>query len=303
MQEGAVVRRIAAPAGPTRRRSSPSARRAEAGRALFVGLATDDPEVRLLNRLTLGVAVAAPPGAPPPVPAGGVAPLPVPPPPLLRWELLDGGVLEAARGVARRDGRPRAQRRDRARAAARAGGRAACRAGTDAAALAAPAASSSAAIRSRPSLRAILLNVAPAIAARTIRDEALELVPDTAGRQYRVAQAPVLPRSLCVEVDEGSAPGATRRPTASADGGAAGAALGAGRRASPMPGPEDRACTCSIRPPACCSSATACTAPPCRRASATCARSSYQVGGGAAGRGRGRRRSPRRSRPRRSSPA
>jgi predicted phage baseplate assembly protein len=57
-----------------------------------------------------------------------------------------------------------------------------------------------------PSLRAIVLNVAPAVAARTLRDEALEPVPGSRNRQFRLAQTPVLPDSLVVEVDEGAAP-------------------------------------------------------------------------------------------------
>src|SRR5207244_13622542 len=89
-QEDGVIRRIPIPSGSDAPPFEPFGRRAEAGRALYIGLSTDTPEVRLQNRLTLGIAVFAPPGAPPPIPAGGVAPLPVPPPPFLRWVLLDG---------------------------------------------------------------------------------------------------------------------------------------------------------------------------------------------------------------------
>jgi predicted phage baseplate assembly protein len=206
VQEGTAVHRIAIPSGADAPPFEPFGRRAEAGRALYLGLATENPEARLLNRLTLGIAVAAPPGAPPPVPAGGVTPLPIPPPPTLRWELLDGatwkplevaldetgglvrsGVIELELPRSWRPGRP-----------ARLAGDAQLRwlrlsilFGRYA---------------EPPSLRMILLNVAPAIAARTIRDEALEPVPGSEGRQFRVSQVPVLPGSLIVEVDEGAAP-------------------------------------------------------------------------------------------------
>src|SRR5262249_18326320 len=149
---------------------------ADAGRALYLGLATENPDARPEDRLALGIMVAAAPGAPPPVPAGGVAPLPVPPPPLLRWELLDGsswqplevaldetgglvrsGVIEVQLPRSWRTGRP-------------------------------PQLAGTASLRwlrlkilygrypAPPSLRMILLNVVPALAARTIRDEALEPV-------------------------------------------------------------------------------------------------------------------------------
>jgi predicted phage baseplate assembly protein len=205
VQEGAVIRRVAIPASADAPPFEPFGRRAETGRALYLGLATQDPDAKILDRLTLGIAVAAPPGAPPPVGAGGVAPLPVPPPPLLRWELLDGGLwtpLEVAldqTGGLVRSGvieleLPRSWRPGR---------------------FPHPTDDPLRWLRLEilfgrypepPSLRAILLNVAPAIAARTIRDEALDPVPGSNGRQFRLAQTPVLPDSLFVEVDEGAAP-------------------------------------------------------------------------------------------------
>ncbi len=205
VQENGVIRRIPVPSSEEDPPFEPFGRRAEAGRALYIGLATDNPDARLLNRLTLGISVYAPPGAPPPVPAGGISPLPVPPPPLLRWELLDGALwkpievaLDQTGGLVRsgvielelpgswrpgtlprRSGPPMRWLRFSILY-----GR----------------------YTEAPSLRAIFINVAPAVAARTIRDEALEPVPGTSGRQYRLSQTPVIPASLNIEVDEGAAP-------------------------------------------------------------------------------------------------
>jgi predicted phage baseplate assembly protein len=235
--ENAVIRRIAIPDGPDAAPFEPFGRRAEAGRALYLGLATDDPTARILNRLTLGVAVAAAPGAPPPVPAGGIAPLPVPAPPFLQWELLDGGIwkpLEVAldqTGGLVRSGvieieLPRSWRAailPRLSDASLRWLRLTIRYGR---------------YPEPPSLKSILLNVAPAIAARTLRDEALEPVPGSSGRRFQLSQTPVLPQTLIIEVDEGSAPGpllpADEAPTASPT-----------RRWTPVPsladaGPDDR---------------------------------------------------------------
>src|SRR5262249_53270748 len=54
-----------------------------------------------------------------------------------------------------------------------------------------------------PKLSFVKINVARAIAARTIRDEVLEPVPNSRGRQWRLSQTPILPDSLILEVDEG----------------------------------------------------------------------------------------------------
>lgn len=205
VQEEGVIRRIPVPAGSDAPPFEPFGRRAEAGRALYIGLATENPEARLLNRLTLGIAVFAPPGTPPPVSAGGVSPLPIPPPPFLRWELLDGGLWKPLEVAVDQTGR-----------LVRSGVieielPATWRPGTLPRRTGPPLRWLRFSIlygryAEAPSLRTILLNVAPAIAARTIRDEALEAVPGTNGQQYRLSQTPVLPRSLIVEIDEGAAP-------------------------------------------------------------------------------------------------
>ena len=170
------------------------------GSALWIGLAGD---VVPGPTLSLGIRVTAPPGAPPPVPAGGVMPLPVPPPPTLRWEVLDGTsptpadvVIDETGGLLRsgvvelqlprrwRLGRPEGLAGEQPLRWLR--------------------------LRivhgqypASPQLSFVKLNVTRALAARTIRDEVLEPVPNTDGRRWRLSQTPILPDSLILEVDEG----------------------------------------------------------------------------------------------------
>jgi predicted phage baseplate assembly protein len=66
-----------------------------------------------------------------------------------------------------------------------------------------------------PALAFIELNAVTALAARTVRGEILDYVPDTDGRRMRVAQRPVQPGSLLLTVDEGAigaGPGAGAQP-------------------------------------------------------------------------------------------
>jgi predicted phage baseplate assembly protein len=172
---------------------------AETGRALWIGLAGDAP---LGPKLALGFGVWAPPGAPPPVAAGGVVDLPVPPGPLLQWHLLDGatlqplealfdetdglghtGVIELALPRVWRSGTPPGSGAPRLRW---------LRLGVAAGRYGAP-----------PRLQSLLLNCVPATAAVTIRDEVLEPI-DPDGRSYRLARRPVLPRTVILAVDEGA---------------------------------------------------------------------------------------------------
>jgi len=55
-----------------------------------------------------------------------------------------------------------------------------------------------------PALSFIELNAVTALAARTVRGEVLDYVPDSDGRRMRVTQRPVLPGSLQLTVDEGA---------------------------------------------------------------------------------------------------
>jgi predicted phage baseplate assembly protein len=179
----------------------PFGREAKLGTALWIGLAGD---VAPGPTLTFGIAVTAPPGEPPPVPAGGVAPLPVAPPPFLQWEVLGARGLEPAELVL-----------DETGALARGG---IIELGVPAAwpAQRPPELAGTAPLRwlrvrivsgrfvRPPSVDLWRLNCVAATAARTVRNEALEPVPDSGGRRFRVSQIPVLPGTLDLVVDEGN---------------------------------------------------------------------------------------------------
>jgi len=173
------------------------------GRALFLGLAG---AVAPTNFLSLGIGIASVAGTPPPVSSGGIEPIPVAVAPLLRWEILDGASYEAVEvvrdetgGLYRsgivelslprrwRPGRPEGLE-DKVDANLRW-------------------------LRLRivynqfaasPRFSFVKLNMTRAVAAQTIRDEILEPVPDSQGRQLRLTQTPVIPGSLILEVDDGN---------------------------------------------------------------------------------------------------
>lgn len=175
------------------------------GSALWVGLALDPAVVAPSPSLSLGLVAAAPAAAPPPAASGGVAPLPLLPPPLLRWELLDGGrrvplgLLRDETGSLRQTGVVELRLPSSWRPGRPPGG---------------PGLPELLWLRvelvqgryvSPPSLGAVRLNVARATAVRTIRDEVLERSPSQPGdglTRMRVIQVPVLPGSLVVEVED-----------------------------------------------------------------------------------------------------
>ncbi|MDQ1707810.1 MAG: hypothetical protein QOJ88_1021 [Pyrinomonadaceae bacterium] len=177
----------------------PFGSRPEPGRALFIGLAG---EVAPAPRISLGIRVAAPPGAPPPLAVGGVAPLPVTYAPQLEWSVLDGtafvpaeisfdetgglthsGVVELRLPPQWRVGRPRGLTGKPLRWL-----RLAIVSGT---------------FSESPALSAIKPNMVPAIAARTLFNEALEPLPQSKNRQMTLSRKPILPDSLLIEIDEG----------------------------------------------------------------------------------------------------
>jgi Baseplate J-like protein len=152
--------------------------------------------------LSLGLGIAPLAGAPPPVPAGGVAPLPVPPGPALVWEILDGAkpvavdVVRDETGGLMRSGIVELALPPQWRA-----GTPAVLAGTK----------STRWLRLRigygrfavaPQLSFIALNVARAIGAQTVRDEVPEPVPKTNGRTLQLSQTPVVADSLVLQVDD-----------------------------------------------------------------------------------------------------
>jgi predicted phage baseplate assembly protein len=171
------------------------------GDAFWLGLAG---ETAPTNSITLGFEAAAMSSVPDPVVSGGAAPPTLLPPPLLRWELLDGtrltrlevvldetaslqqsGVVELRLPKHWRTGRPGI--------------------------LQAPPELRWLRVRivhgsyqKPPQVAAVRLNVVGAEATRTVRDESLERLPadpDDRRVRMRLTQTPVVPGSLEVEVD------------------------------------------------------------------------------------------------------
>jgi len=170
------------------------------GRALFIGLAssiTPGPSI------SIGIRVAAPSGAPPPLPAGGVAPLPIAPGARLEWSILDGSKFVPVEVVIDETGGlihsgsvelqlPRSWRV----------GRPAGLEGTDLLRwLRLEIASGT--FEQEPRLSSIKLNIVRALAIRSIFNEALEPIPSSRNRQMSLSQKPVLPDSLNIDIEEG----------------------------------------------------------------------------------------------------
>jgi predicted phage baseplate assembly protein len=168
------------------------------GAAMLIGLIGDNTPSQTI---TVGIGIEQAAGAPPPVGAGGVAPLPVPGGPALTWELFDGGspvALEVIRdetGGLIRSGLVELALPQRWRPGGPAG---------------LPKVKSQRWLRLRlaygrftdsPKLSFVKINVARALGARTVRDEVLEPVPNSSGRRMRVSQTPVVAGSLQLEID------------------------------------------------------------------------------------------------------
>lgn len=171
------------------------------GRALLVGLSGATAPGPFLS---LGFGMATTGRAPAPAAAGGVEPVAAAAPPALRWEVADagtflpaevvrdetagllrGGVVELRVPRTWRPGPPeglededKSLRWLRVRIAF-------------------------GQYAESPQLSLLRLNVARARAARTIRDEVLEQVAGSGGTQLRLAQTPVIPDTLVLEVDDG----------------------------------------------------------------------------------------------------
>ncbi|HEX6354198.1 putative baseplate assembly protein [Actinophytocola sp.] len=174
------------------------------GNALWLGLAGDASPFPLLS---LGFVVDAAP--PTPAASGGLAPLPLPlpPAPLLRWDVLDGGRFVTAEVVRDGTGGLRASgtvelRLPRTWAP---GNPSAARPGPPMRWLRLQIANGSFA-PPPPVLSGLRLNVVPATAARTFLDEPLEPILDpsttTARRRMRLSQVPILAGSVVIEVDD-----------------------------------------------------------------------------------------------------
>ncbi|WP_043622489.1 putative baseplate assembly protein [Nonomuraea candida] len=171
------------------------------GDALWIGLAG---AANPFPSLSLGFVVAAAPPAP--AESGGLAPPPLPPQPLLRWDVLDGGRFRPAEVVRDETG------------GLRAAGTVELRLPRTWAAGSPPVARPGPALRwlrlqvahgtftvAPPLVTGLRLNMVAATAARTILDEPLEPVRDprqAARRRMRLSQVPILAGSVVIEVDD-----------------------------------------------------------------------------------------------------
>ncbi len=169
-----------------------------AGKAFLIGLTG---EAAPTTRISIAF-LALPADAPPPVSAGSPSPLPEVPTPLLRWELLDGARFEELEVIA-----------DETASLSSAGIVELAlpkqwRPGT------LPGHDAEAPLRwlrvrlinglysATPRFMGVFLNAARAVAATSVRNEALEPVKGGDGKVFRLAQTPVLADSLIIEVDE-----------------------------------------------------------------------------------------------------
>ncbi len=201
VQRGGAVEPIPlGPAGPSRA-FEPFGRDPAPGNALWIGLTgTASP----FPSLSLGLVVAAAP--PNPAASGGVLPLPLPPAPLLRWDVLDGGRFVPAEVELDETGGLRASGTVRLRVPST------WTPGNPPGARPAPPLrwlrlriANGTFTPPAPVLSGLRLNVVGATAARTIRDEPLEPIQDPSTperRRMRLSQVPILAGSVVIEVDD-----------------------------------------------------------------------------------------------------
>ena len=154
-------------------------------------------------RLSITLEIAGTEGAPPPASAGGIGLPPITTVPQLAWEILDGGSPQPAAVVF-----------DETRGLTQSG---TVELGLPNRWLPSPlveGAKPQRWLRLRivqgnyampPLIAAVRINCVTAMAARTVFDEVLQEVPGTQGRDWVVAQTPVLAGSLVLEVNEGGA--------------------------------------------------------------------------------------------------
>ena len=170
------------------------------GRAFYIALSGDVAPTLFLS---LGIGIAAVAGAPPPVSSGGLAPLPVPAAPTLRWEVLNGGSFKPLEVVRDETGGlfrsgvvelrlPRQWQKEKLESS-----------GVEEELRWLRLRIVFGQYKKSPRLSFVKLNMTRAVAARTIRDEVLEHIPNSNNRQMRLSQKPIIPGSLLLEVDDG----------------------------------------------------------------------------------------------------
>ncbi|HYQ66533.1 putative baseplate assembly protein [Actinophytocola sp.] len=188
------------PGGPGRA-FAPFGADPQPGDALWLGLAgTASP----FPALTIGFVVEAAP--PNPAQAGGTAPLPLPPGPLLRWDVLDGGRFVPAEVVRDETGGLRATGTVELRVPRTwTPGRSPARTGPVLRWLRLQVAHGTF-TAAPPLVSGLRLNMVAATAARTVRDEPLAPIQDpsapSARRRMRLSQVPILAGTVVIEVDD-----------------------------------------------------------------------------------------------------
>ncbi len=172
----------------------------KAGSGLWLGL---NSGIEPQPSVTIGIHLSAESGAPPPVATGGLEPIAGLPHPFLRWEFFDGGSFKTAEVIRDETNSLRQSGVVELRSPRR------WRPGT-------PSGMSAdkplrwlrlkvvfGEFTDAPALAFVRLNLAGAVAARTVRNEVLEYIPDSDGRRLRLSQKPVLAGSLQLTVNEG----------------------------------------------------------------------------------------------------
>jgi predicted phage baseplate assembly protein len=177
---------------------APFGEKPEVGDAVLIGLAAL-PNVELNDTLSFGIRIFAAPGSPPPVSSGGVAPVPLPGAPVLRWEALVESQFQPVEVIL-----------DETSSLWRSG----------IVTLRVPPAFVASKhigesplfwLRLRlilgsfdkpPRLSFIRINMARVDAVRTIRDEVLEPIDNPASNRMRLKNTPVVPNQLVIEIEE-----------------------------------------------------------------------------------------------------
>ena len=187
------------PAGPGRP-FPPFGDDPQPGNALWLGLAG---AASPFPSLSLGFVIAA--ASPTPAVSGGLTPLPLPPAPLLRWDVLDGGRFVAAEVIRDETGGLRASGTVELRLPRTwSPGNPPVRRPGPALRWLRLQVAAGMFTTAPPLISGLRLNMVGATAARTILDEPLEPIQDpqpTAQRRMRLSQVPILAGSVVIEVD------------------------------------------------------------------------------------------------------
>jgi predicted phage baseplate assembly protein len=172
----------------------------KAGSALLLGL---NSNIVPQPSISIGIQLSTGSAAPPPVTSGGTEPIAGLPRPFLRWEFFDGGSFDAAEVINDETNNLQQSGVVELRSPKR------WRAGTP------PGVADKKPLRwvrlrlvfgefaDPPLIAFVRLNLVAATAARTVRDEVLEYIPDSDGRRMRLSRKPVLVGSLKLLVNEG----------------------------------------------------------------------------------------------------